>query len=141
MAAGDVNILTAPGSFAGLSKGQLLSLTESCKDWNSEADGYVVGFILLKREEDAINEKDKTLGIILASATNHSADAISSTYPHAGNQFYLYKSVLHTAGGKPLNVSYVEMHGTGTQAGDVTEMQSVTNVFAPNTAARDRERD
>jgi monodictyphenone polyketide synthase len=31
----------------------------------------------------------------------------------------------------PLDVGFVEMHGTGTQAGDAEEIQSVTNVFAP----------
>ena len=31
----------------------------------------------------------------------------------------------------PLNVSYVEMHGTGTQAGDATEMKSVLSAFVP----------
>ena len=31
----------------------------------------------------------------------------------------------------PLDISYVEMHGTGTQAGDMEEMTSITNVFAP----------
>ncbi len=35
------------------------------------------------------------------------------------------------AGKDPHDVNYVEMHGTGTQAGDGTEMRSVTNVFAP----------
>lgn len=143
--AGGVNILTAPDIFAGLSRGQFLSPTGSCKTWDSKADGYCradgVGSVVLKREEDAINEGDNILGIILASATNHSADAISITHPHAGNQSYLYESVLHTAGVDPLDVSYVEMHGTGTQAGDVTEMQSVTNVFAPDTASRRRNRD
>jgi naphtho-gamma-pyrone polyketide synthase len=31
----------------------------------------------------------------------------------------------------PLDISYVEMHGTGTQAGDGTEMNSVLSVFVP----------
>lgn len=34
-------------------------------------------------------------------------------------------------GADPHEVSYVEIHGTGTQAGDGIEIQSVTNVFAP----------
>ena len=143
--AGGVNILTAPDIFAGLSKGQFLSLTGSCKTWDSKADGYCradgVGSIVLKREEDAINEKDNILGTILATATNHSADAISITHPHAGNQSYLYENVLHAAGVDPLDISYVEMHGTGTQAGDTTEMRSVTDVFAPDAAGRDGGRD
>lgn len=143
--AGGVNILTAPDIFAGLSKGQFLSPTGSCKTWDSKADGYCradgVGTIILKREEDAISDKDNILGVILATATNHSADAISITHPHAGNQSYLYESVLHTAGVDPLDVSYVEMHGTGTQAGDVTEIKSVTDVFAPESGSRGRHRD
>lgn len=132
---GGLNILTAPDFFAGLSKGSFLSRTGSCKTWDETADGYCradgVGSIILKREEDAIADKDNILGVILASGTNHSADAISITHPHAGNQAYLYSSVLHTAGVDPLDVSYVEMHGTGTQAGDTNEVKSVTDVFAP----------
>jgi iron transport multicopper oxidase len=38
----------------------------------------------------------------------------------------------------PVDIDYVEMHGTGTQAGDGTEMRSVTNVFAPADPARRR---
>lgn len=132
---GGVNILTAPDIFAGLSKGQFLSKTGGCKTWDVTADGYCradgVGSIILKREEDALADKDNILGVILASGTNHSADAISITHPHAGNQAYLYESVLHSAGVDPTEISYVEMHGTGTQAGDTNEMESVTGVFAP----------
>ena len=142
---GGLNILTAPDIFAGLSKGSFLSETGSCKTWDETADGYCradgVGSVILKREEDAIADKDNILGIILASGTNHSADAISITHPHAGNQAYLYRNVLHTAGVDPLDVGYVEMHGTGTQAGDTNEMRSVTDVFAPeDTTVRDADR-
>ena len=138
--AGGLNVLTAPDIFAGLSRGQFLSKTGACKTWDSKADGYCradgVGSIVLKRVEDAIADKDNILGVILGTATNHSADAISITHPHAGNQAYLYESVLHSAGLDPLDISYVEMHGTGTQAGDVTEMRSVTDVFAPEEDGR-----
>jgi acyl transferase domain-containing protein len=136
--AGGVNILTAPDIFAGLSKGQFLSKTGSCKTWDSKADGYCradgVGSIVLKRLEDAVADKDNILGVILSTATNHSADAISITHPHAGNQAYLYRNVMHEAGIDPLDVSYVEMHGTGTQAGDMAEIRSVSEVFAPQGA-------
>ncbi|KAF2132453.1 putative polyketide synthase [Dothidotthia symphoricarpi CBS 119687] len=132
---GGVNILTAPDIFAGLSKGQFLSKTGSCKTWDSKADGYCradgVGSIILKRLDDAVADKNNILGVILSTATNHSADAISITHPHAGNQAYLYQSVMHDAGISPLDVSYIEMHGTGTQAGDMTEIRSVSDVFAP----------
>lgn len=35
------------------------------------------------------------------------------------------------AGVRPIDVSYVELHGTGTQVGDAVESESVLNFFAP----------
>lgn len=133
--AGGLNVLTNPDIFSGLSKGQFLSKTGSCKTYDNDADGYCrgdgCGSVVLKRYEDAIADKDNILGCILGAATNHSAEAVSITHPHAGAQEYLYSKVLANAGVDAHDISYVEMHGTGTQAGDGIEMTSVTNVFAP----------
>ena len=133
--AGGLNVLTNPDIFSGLSKGQFLSKTGSCKTYDNAADGYCrgdgCGTVILKRYEDAIADKDNILGSILGAATNHSAEAVSITHPHAGAQEFLYKKVLANAGVDAHEISYLEMHGTGTQAGDGIEMTSVTNVFAP----------
>ena len=133
--AGGMNVLTNPDIFSGLSRGQFLSKKGPCATFDDEADGYCradgIGSVVLKRLEDAQADKDPILAVILGAATNHSAEAVSITHPHAGAQEFLYKSVLNRAGVDPHDVSYVEMHGTGTQAGDATEMRSVTNVFAP----------
>jgi acyl transferase domain-containing protein len=80
------------------------------------------------------------LAVILGSATNHSADAISITHPHGGTQEILYRRILDQANIDPRDIDYVEMHGTGTQAGDGTEMLSVTNVFAPADRKRSAEK-
>ena len=133
--AGGLNVLTNPDIFSGLSKGQFLSKTGSCKTYDNDADGYCrgdgCGTVVLKRYEDAVADKDNILGSILSAGTNHSAEAVSITHPHAGAQEFLYKKVLRDAGCDPHDVSYVEMHGTGTQAGDAIEMTSVSNTFAP----------
>lgn len=138
---GGLNILTNPDIFAGLSRGGFLSKTGSCKVFDETADGYCradsVGTLILKRLEDAEADNDNILGVILGTATNHSADAISITHPHAESQANLYQSVLNTAGVDALDVSVVEMHGTGTQAGDLNEMRSVTQVFAPESRHRE----
>ena len=139
--AGGMNVLTNSDAFAGLSHGHFLSKTSNaCKTWDSEADGYcradAVGSIVMKRLEDAEADNDNILGVILSAGTNHSAEAISITHPHAGHQAYLGRLAMNRAGIDPLDVSFVEMHGTGTQAGDAEEIQSVTNVFAPITKRR-----
>ena len=134
--AGGMNVLTNPDIFSGLSRGQFLSKKGPCATFDDEADGYCradgVGSVVLKRLEDAKADNDPVFGVILGAATNHSAEAVSITHPHAGAQEFLYKSVLNRAGVDPHDISYVEMHGTGTQAGDATEMRSVTNTFAPS---------
>nr|APX43975.1 polyketide synthase [Pestalotiopsis microspora] len=134
--AGGMNVLTNSDGFAGLSKGHFLTKgPNACKTWDAEADGYCradgVGSVVIKRYEDAVADNDNILGVILGAATNHSADAVSITHPHAGAQSMLTRQVANRVGLNPLDVSYVEMHGTGTQAGDLVEIKSVTDVFAP----------
>lgn len=143
--AGGMNILTNSDPFSGLSNGHFLSKTpNACKTWDREADGYCradgIGSIVMKRLEDAQADNDNILGVILASATNHSAEAISITHPHAGAQSDLYRKVMSEAGIDPLDVSYVEMHGTGTQAGDTVEIKSITDIFAPKVVGAGKHR-
>ena len=136
-----MNVLTNSDAFAGLSHGHFLTKTpNACKTWDSEADGYcradAIGSIVMKRLQDAEADNDNILGVIVGAGTNHSAEAVSITHPHAGHQADLGRLVANRAGIDPLDVGFVEMHGTGTQAGDAEEIQSVTNVFAPLTKRR-----
>ncbi|KAI9814067.1 MAG: Type I Iterative PKS [Pycnora praestabilis] len=134
--AGGSNVMTNSDIFSGLSRAQFLSKTGNCQTFDNDADGYCrgdgVATVIIKRLEDAQADNDRILGVILESATNHSANAVSITHPHAPTQEQLFKMVMDKAGIDPHEVNYVEMHGTGTQAGDGTEMKSVTNVFAPS---------
>ncbi|KUI69031.1 Conidial yellow pigment biosynthesis polyketide synthase [Cytospora mali] len=149
--AGGMNVLTNSDAFAGLSHGHFLSKTPgACKTWDENADGYcradAVASIILKRLEDAEADNDNILGVIAGAGTNHSAEAISITHPHAGHQAYLGRLVLGRAGIDPLQVGFVEInftnyfvnqvHGTGTQAGDSEEIQSVSDVYAPRARRR-----
>ncbi|KAK0703919.1 hypothetical protein B0T26DRAFT_681541 [Lasiosphaeria miniovina] len=114
--AGGGNVMTGPNLWSGLSRGGFVSPTGGCKTFDETADGYCrgegVGVVVLKRLADALAEGDAIQGVIRGVATNHSAYAPSITQPHA-----------------PTQVGYVEMHGTGTQSGDVTEMNSVVSTF------------
>ncbi|KAI5299154.1 putative PKS/NRPS-like protein biosynthetic cluster, partial [Ascosphaera pollenicola] len=58
--------------------------------------------------------------------------AASITRPHHGAQAALCQSILNTTGTDPNDIDYIEMHGTGTQAGDYHEIMSVSEVFAPS---------
>lgn len=138
--AGGLNVMTTPDLFAGLSRAQFLSKTGSCKTFDNTADGFCrgdgVATVVLKRLEDAEVDNDPILGVILGTATNHSSEAVSITQPHAPTQEFLYRKILRNTGVDPTDISYVEMHGTGTQAGDGAEMMSISNVFAPRCQGR-----
>ena len=138
--AGGLNVMTTPDLFAGLSRAQFLSKTGSCKTFDDAADGFCrgdgVATVILKRLEDAEADHDPILGIILGTATNHSSEAVSITQPHPPTQEALYRKILRKSGVDARDVSYVEMHGTGTQKGDGGEMQSVSAVFAPRRHGR-----
>ena len=114
-------------------------LQGNCNTFDDGASGYcradAVGSVVLKRLEDAQADNDPIFGIIAGAATNHCGHTDSITRPHEGDQASLFARVLRHANVNPLDISFIEMHGTGTQRGDATEMNSVLSTFAP-----DRER-
>jgi acyl transferase domain-containing protein len=132
--AGGGSLLLSPAPFSGLSRGGFLSAHGGCQTFHDDADGYVrgegIGVVVLKRLEDALADKDNILGVIKGFGRNYSSDATSITHPSANAQQRLYQSVLEGSGTDPNSIAYIEMHGTGTQAGDLTEMTSVLSTFA-----------
>lgn len=143
--AGGTNCLTNPDMTAGLDRGHFLSTTGNCKTFDDTADGYCrgegVATVVLKRLDDALADNDPILGVILAAYTNHSAEAESITRPHVGAQKAILGYLLNQSGIHPYDVDYIEMHGTGTQAGDLREMTSVLGTFAPHSTGPQKRRD
>ncbi|RHZ45040.1 uncharacterized protein CDV56_100457 [Aspergillus thermomutatus] len=135
--AGATTILSDPHSFIFLSKAGVLSETGNYKTYRDDADGYCradfSGALVLKRLEDAVAHNDKILAVITSSARNHSGNATSITTSDANAQERLFKKVLRNARLDPDDVSYIEMHGTGTgiQVRDKAEMGAVSKVFLP----------
>ena len=142
---GGTNVLTNPDMTAGLDRGHFLSRTGNCKTFDESADGYcrgeAVATAILRRLDDAVADKDPIEGCILGIATNHSAEADSITRPHVGAQRALFEALLHDTGVDARSISYVEMHGTGTQAGDAGETASVLDTFASHLSSEKRNTD
>ncbi|KAF2877122.1 hypothetical protein BDV95DRAFT_644000 [Massariosphaeria phaeospora] len=131
--AGGANLLTSSDFFAGLSRARFVSTTGPCKTFDENADGYCradgAGSVVLKRYEDAIRDKDNILGVIRSIETGHAGTAISITHPDADHQYALFSSVLAKVGMDAQDIDHVEMHGTGTQAGDLAETSSVARLL------------
>ncbi|KAL4874370.1 hypothetical protein BJY04DRAFT_225084 [Aspergillus karnatakaensis] len=132
---GGGTLLTAPEWFAGLGNGGFLSPTGACKTYSDSADGYCrgegVGVVILKRLSDAVRSKDNVIAVLAGASRNCNAGAGSITHPDERSQAALYRRVMRQAAVLPGQVDVVEMHGTGTQAGDRVETTAVRSVFAP----------
>lgn len=131
--AGGVNLMTTATEFLNLGKAGFLSPTGQCKPFDQAADGYCrgegAGVVVLKRLAQAQINNDHILAVIPGIATNQGGLSASITVPHSPSQVALYKNVLRQADIQPSQVSYIETHGTGTQAGDPLEIDSVRQVF------------
>ncbi|KAK3315849.1 hypothetical protein B0H66DRAFT_559875 [Apodospora peruviana] len=134
--AGGVNVITSPDMYLGLARGHFLSKTGGCKPFDAAADGYcrAEGCVLfvLKRLSDAVAEGDRIHGIIRNVMVNQSGNSHSITHPHSQTQMDLVKRLLDQANIDPASISVIEAHGTGTQAGDSREVESLKAVFGPH---------
>ncbi|KAL4874746.1 hypothetical protein BJY04DRAFT_233378 [Aspergillus karnatakaensis] len=131
---GGGNVCVVPGYFAGFAAGGFLSGTGGCRTFWEGADGYcrgeAVGTVVLRRVGDAVAANDRVLGVVVASARNGNAgDDGSITYPGSKAQGRLLEGLLERGRTGAGEIGFVEMHGTGTQAGDLVEMGTVRRVL------------
>ena len=126
---GGINLLLAPYPFIGFSRASMLSRRGRCFAFDERADGYVRGeggaVIILKPLADAVASKDRIRAVIRASAVNSDGRTIGLSLPSQSAQASLLQAVYDTAGIAPDDLAFLEMHGTGTAAGDPIEAAAV----------------
>ncbi|KAJ5645006.1 type I iterative polyketide synthase [Penicillium longicatenatum] len=137
---GGVNVITSPDMYLGLDRAHFLSPTGQCKPFDDSADGYCrsegCAAFVIKKLGDAISEGDRILGVIRGTEINQSGNAHSITHPHSQTQEELFQTLLKKTQIHPHQITVVETHGTGTQAGDPNELVSIRGAFC---SGRDQE--
>lgn len=131
--AGGVNLILSP--LSGVVTGRSLPFAPDgrCKALAAGADGMVRaeggGVVALRRLRDAVADNDPVLGVILASGTNQDGRTNGLTAPNPVAQSRLLAGTLARAGLAPHDVSYIEMHGTGTPLGDPIEVEAIMDAY------------
>ncbi|KAI1082132.1 polyketide synthase [Whalleya microplaca] len=137
---GAANTMTSPNMYLGLDRAHFLSPSGQCKAFDTSADGYCraegCGVFIIKKLSDALAEGDRVHAVIKAVEINQSGTTHSITHPHVPTQETLFKKMFRDASINPHDVSVVEMHGTGTQAGDPNEVESVRRVLCKDRSAQ-----
>nr|WP_169801646.1 type I polyketide synthase [Millisia brevis] len=105
-----------------------------CRAFDRRAGGAVPGdasaFVLLKRLDDAVADRDEILGVLLGTAINNDgADKLSFTAPSLDGQAAVIAEAVAIADIRPDDIHYIEAHGTGTPLGDAVEVQALTEAF------------
>ncbi|KAB8061474.1 SDR family NAD(P)-dependent oxidoreductase [Janthinobacterium sp. FT14W] len=130
---GGVNLICAPGNTRAFVRAGMLSPTGRCHTFDREADGYIrgegAGLVLLKPLTQALADGDQVYGTIAGSAVNHGGEASSLTAPSPQAQCDVITRAYADAGMSPLQVDYIEAHGTGTRLGDPIEISALRQAF------------
>lgn len=105
-----------------------------CRAFDSECSGITsgegAGVIVLKRLEDALNDKDHVYAVIKSSAVNNDGDRkVGYTAPSVMGQMECIKLAHRLADVQPNTISYIETHGAGTKLGDPIEIEALNIAF------------
>jgi nodulation protein E len=104
---------------------------DTCRPFSRDRKGLILGegaaMLVLEPWERAEARGSKIWGEI--AGFGMSSDAHHLTQPLAEGAARAMRSALEDAGVDPAAVGYINAHGTGTQANDVTEAQAIRQVF------------
>ena len=131
--AGGVNLILRPELTIGFSKLNALSPDSRCKPFDATANGFVrsegAGAVVLKPLSRAIADGDAVYAAIRGSAVNQDGRTNGLTAPNREAQEQVIQTAFSQAGLSPIQVDYIEAHGTGTLLGDPIEAMALGNAL------------
>ncbi|MFD8498270.1 SDR family NAD(P)-dependent oxidoreductase, partial [Amycolatopsis sp. NPDC059657] len=131
--AAGVNLMLASHSLAVSDAFGALSPDARCFTFDARANGYVRGegggVVVLKRLDSALADGDQIHCVILGGAVNNDGAGDTYTAPSGPAQEQLLAAACRRAAVAPVDVTYVELHGTGTALGDRVEAAALGTVY------------
>ncbi|NNJ91810.1 MAG: type I polyketide synthase, partial [Gammaproteobacteria bacterium] len=132
--AGGISLLLHPFSFIMFSKATMLSPDGECRFCDASANGYVRseggGIFILKDYELALQDGDLIHAVVAGSGVNTDGFTSGITIPSWQSQQELMEKVYKDAGINPVDIDYLEAHGTGTPVGDPIETRAIGQALA-----------
>ena len=114
----------------GFNSLELLS-SDICRPWDAARDGLSIGeaaaFALVERESAAPQ------GWLLGVGESNDGHHMSTPHPEGAGAIAAMRAALHDAGLKPVDIDYINLHGTATPSNDAAEDHAVRTVFGIDT--------
>ncbi|KAI1079615.1 ketoacyl-synt-domain-containing protein [Whalleya microplaca] len=131
--AGGAGLILTPNTMMPMTALNFLSPDGKCYTFDARANGYGrgegIGIVVLKRLKDAIRDNDSIRAVIRGSRINQDGRTPGITLPSSEAQFRNIRAVYEKSKLTVEETSYVECHGTGTQAGDWRELKAISDAF------------
>ena len=127
------NLIIDPGMTIAMAEQGVLSPTGSSKSFDARADGYAraeaVNAVYIKSLSAALSNNDPIRAVIRSTAVNADGKTAGISYPNSESHIAMMRRAHDIVGLKCCDTVFVECHGPGTRAGDITEGRAVAAVF------------
>ena len=104
-----------------------------CRPFDAKSNGTVlgegVGVLVLKRREDAERDGDSIYALIKGIGSSSDGKSTALLSPSSSGEMLAIKRAYAASGVSPDTVELIEAHGTGTEAGDRTELEVMRGSF------------
>jgi len=132
MLAGGVSRPSCLFTQVGFSQLRALSPSGRCAPFDQNADGLVVGegagILILKRLADAVHDQDHIYGLIHGVGLSNDMRG-NLLAPDSEGQVRAMRKVYESCNWSAHDIDLIECHGAGTPRGDLTELQSLTELW------------
>ena len=108
----------------------------ACKPFDPSRDGFVMGegagAIILESYEHAVQRGANIIAEIVGGGMTADAFHLTSTHPEGEGTALAMQLALDEAGISASEIDYLNVHGTASPVGDISELYSIETIFGPN---------
>ncbi|MDD5410533.1 MAG: SDR family NAD(P)-dependent oxidoreductase [Methylobacter sp.] len=130
--AGGVDVSLDTFELIGFAKTGALT-ADDMRVYDRQASGFIpgegCGFVLLKRLEDAIRDRDEVYSVIRGWGISSDGKG-GITAPSRDGQATALSRAYQMAGYSPIELDFIEGHGTGTAVGDRVELDGISQAMS-----------
>ncbi|MBP3615137.1 MAG: beta-ketoacyl-ACP synthase II [Bacteroidaceae bacterium] len=138
MLAGGSEAAICPTGVGGFNAMHALSVRNDAPEtasrpFSKSRDGFVIGegaaCLVLEEYEHAVARGAKIYAEIVGSGLTADAHHMTAPHPEGDGAMRVMQNAIDEAGLKPEDVDYINVHGTSTYAGDISETKAIKGVF------------